>query len=66
MDDKRLEFIKSQAILEFLEISENNGYLEKDLENCLIQNLKDFLISLIYYLIKLGKTPKFCDNQNSN
>lgn len=66
MDDKRLEFIKSPAILEFLEISENNGYLEKDLENCLIQNLKGFLISLIYYLIKLGKTPKFCDNQNRN
>lgn len=45
-DEKKLEFIKNPAILEFLNIPENNDYLEKDLERCLIQNLKKFLMEL--------------------
>ena len=45
-NDKNLEFIKNPAILEFLNIPENNDYLEKDLENCLIQNFKKFLMEL--------------------
>ena len=45
-NDRSLEFIKNPAILEFLNIPENNEYIEKDLENCLIQNLKKFLMEL--------------------
>ena len=45
-DDLRLEFIKNPAILEFLDLPENNDYLEKDLEKCLIQNMKKFLMEL--------------------
>ena len=45
-NDKNLEFIKNPAILEFLNIPENNAYLEKDLENYLIQNFKNFLMEL--------------------
>ncbi len=43
-DDKKLDFIKNPTILEFLNLPENNDYIEKDLENCLIENLKKFLM----------------------
>ncbi len=55
-DDKRLEFIKNPAVLEFLNIPENNDYLEKDLERCLIQNLKNFMM-------ELGKGYAFVSSQ---
>lgn len=45
-NDRKLEFIKNPAILEFLNLPENNEYIEKDLENSLIQNLKKFLMEL--------------------
>lgn len=45
-DDERLEFIKNPAVLEFLNILEDNDYVEKDLENSLIQNMKKFLMEL--------------------
>ena len=45
-EDPNLEFIKNPAILEFLEIPENNDYVEKDLEKCLITNIKKFLMEL--------------------
>ena len=44
-EDKELDFIKNPSILEFLNIPECN-YVEKDLENCLIQNMKKFLMEL--------------------
>lgn len=44
--DSKLEFIKNPAILEFLDLPENNDHLEKGLENCLIQNIKKFLMEL--------------------
>lgn len=44
-EDKNLEFIKSPAILEFLNLPEGN-YIEKDLEDRLIQNMKKFLMEL--------------------
>ena len=45
-EDPNLEFIKNPAILEFLGIPENNDYVEKDLEKCLIANIKKFLMEL--------------------
>ncbi len=45
-EDRSLEFIKNPTILEFLNIPENNEYVEKDLEKCLIQNIKKFLMEL--------------------
>ena len=45
-EDPNLEFIKNPAILEFLGIPENNDYVEKDLEKCLIVNIKKFLMEL--------------------
>ncbi len=42
----QLEFIKNPTILEFLNLPENNEYIEKDLEECLIQNIKKFLMEL--------------------
>ena len=45
-EDPNLEFIKNPAIFEFLEIPENNDYVEKDLEKCLITNIKKFLMQL--------------------
>ena len=44
-EDKELDFIKNPAILEFLNLPECS-YVEKDLENCLIQNMKKFLMEL--------------------
>ena len=44
-EDINLDFIKNPAILEFLNLPECN-YVEKDLENCLIQNRKKFLMEL--------------------
>lgn len=54
-EDKNLEFIKSPAILEFLNLPEGN-YIEKDLEDCLIQNMKKFLM-------ELGKGYAFATSQ---
>ena len=45
-EDPKLEFIKNPAILEFLDIPESNNYVEKDLEKCLIANIKKFLMEL--------------------
>lgn len=44
-EDKKLDFIKNPAILEFLSLPEGE-YVEKNLENCLIQNMKKFLMEL--------------------
>jgi len=40
------EFLKSPAILEFLNISPGKGYTEAELENAIIDNLQDFLLEL--------------------
>ena len=40
------DIIKDPYVLEFLELQENKNYLEKDLENALIDKLKDFLLEL--------------------
>lgn len=40
------DFIKDPYVLEFLDIPANSGYLEKDLENGIIQKLQHFLLEL--------------------
>jgi len=40
------DIIKDPYILEFLEINENKNFLEKDLEQALIDKLQDFLLEL--------------------
>ena len=40
------DVIKDPYVLEFLDIKENNEYLEKDLERLLLDKLKDFLLEL--------------------
>jgi predicted nuclease of restriction endonuclease-like (RecB) superfamily len=40
------DFIKDPYVLEFLDIPANSGYLEKDLENGIIQKLQQFLLEL--------------------
>lgn len=42
----RLEFIKNPVIAEFLGMQEDTSYLEKDLEDSIIENLKNFLMEL--------------------
>ena len=44
-EEMKLDFIKNPAILEFLDLHQSD-YVEKDLENCLIQNMKKFLMEL--------------------
>jgi len=44
--DVREYILKDPYLLEFLELKENRKYLEKDLEQALIDNLQDFLIEL--------------------
>jgi len=45
-NDIREYILKDPYLLEFLELKENRKYLEKDLEQALIDNLQDFLIEL--------------------
>ena len=45
-NDIREHILKDPYLLEFLELKENRKYLEKDLEQALIDNLQDFLIEL--------------------
>lgn len=40
------EFLKSPAVLEFLNISPNKGYTEAELEKAIIDNIQDFLLEL--------------------
>jgi predicted nuclease of restriction endonuclease-like (RecB) superfamily len=40
------EFLKSPAVLEFLNISPSKGYTEAQLEKAIIDNLQDFLLEL--------------------
>jgi len=40
------DVIKDPYVLEFLDVIENNEYLEKDLEKLLLDKLKDFLLEL--------------------
>jgi predicted nuclease of restriction endonuclease-like (RecB) superfamily len=40
------DFIKDPYVLEFLNLSSNTGFLEKDLENAIIQKLQHFLLEL--------------------
>jgi predicted nuclease of restriction endonuclease-like (RecB) superfamily len=42
----KLEFIKNPSVLEFLDLPNNFGYTEKELENALIDNLQRFLLEL--------------------
>lgn len=46
LEEKKLEFIKNPAILEFLEIPEDNSFVEKDLEKAILANLKNFLMEM--------------------
>ncbi len=50
------EFLKSPAILEFLNIPANKGYTENQLENAIINNLHNFLL-------ELGKGYAFVERQ---
>ncbi len=40
------EFIKNPAVLEFLNLPNNSGYTEQELEKALINNLQNFLLEL--------------------
>jgi len=44
--EKPEDLIKDPYVLEFLDLNENEKYLEKDLESLLISKLKDFLLEL--------------------
>ena len=52
----KLEFIKNPSVLEFLDLPNNLGYTEKELENALIDNLQRFLL-------ELGKGYAFVERQ---
>lgn len=52
----KLEFIKNPSVLEFLDLPNNFGYTEKELENALIDNLQRFLL-------ELGKGYAFVERQ---
>ena len=42
----KLEFIKNPAVLEFLSLPNNSGYLEAELEKAIIDHLQHFLLEL--------------------
>jgi len=42
----RLEFIKNPAVLEFLGLPNNSGYLEAELEKAIIDHIQQFLLEL--------------------
>ena len=42
----KLAFIKNPTVLEFLGLPGNAGYMERDLENAIIENLQKFLLEL--------------------
>ena len=42
----KFEFIKNPTVLEFLNLPDNTGYTEKELENVLINNIQRFLLEL--------------------
>jgi len=42
----KLAFIKNPTVLEFLGLQNNLGYIEKDLEDAIIDNLQNFLLEL--------------------
>ena len=44
--DDKFEFIKNPAVLEFLNLANNTGYTEQELEKALIDNLQKFLLEL--------------------
>lgn len=44
--DNKLEFIKNPYVLEFLNLPENSGYLEKELEQTIIDSLQKFLLEM--------------------
>lgn len=52
----KLEFIKNPSVLEFLDLPNNLGYTEKELEKALIDNLQRFLL-------ELGKGYAFVERQ---
>ncbi|CAK8712591.1 DUF1016 domain-containing protein [Candidatus Electrothrix laxa] len=52
----KFEFIKSPAVLEFLNLPANKGYTEQQLEKALLDNLQQFLL-------ELGKGYAFVERQ---
>ena len=44
--EDKFEFIKNPSVLEFLNLPNNSGYTEKELEEALIDNLQKFLLEL--------------------
>lgn len=44
--DDKFEFIKNPSVLEFLNLPNNTGYTEQELEKALIDNLQKFLLEL--------------------
>ena len=42
----RLEFIKNPAVLEFLGLPNNSGYIEAELEKAIIDHIQQFLLEL--------------------
>ncbi|MFH0905952.1 MAG: PDDEXK nuclease domain-containing protein [archaeon] len=55
--EKPKDLIKDPYVLEFLELSENKKYLEKDIESKIIEKLKDFIL-------ELGKGFSFVSRQH--
>lgn len=56
LQQDKFEFIKSPAVLEFLNLPANKGYTEQQLEQALLDNLQQFLL-------ELGKGYAFVDRQ---
>jgi predicted nuclease of restriction endonuclease-like (RecB) superfamily len=42
----KLEFIKTPAVLEFLGLPSNSGYIEAELEKAIIDHIQQFLLEL--------------------
>ncbi|WPD24472.1 MAG: PDDEXK nuclease domain-containing protein [Candidatus Electrothrix scaldis] len=56
LQQDKFEFIKSPAVLEFLNLPANKGYTEQQLEKALLDNLQQFLL-------ELGKGYAFVERQ---
>ena len=52
------DLVKDPTVLEFLGLKENKRYLEKDLENALIEHLQEFLLELRKRIFICCKTTK--------
>ena len=46
MSSNRAEFIRNPVVAEFLDLSEDSGFTESDLENAILNNLQRFMLEL--------------------